>query len=85
MKTIKAKLFAMLIAVTMIFAMAPLTAGFAFADDENVDITEVEMTAPDEVDVDATEPETVDETADETVVKASPGHVSTKVVTMYNV
>lgn len=85
MKTIKAKLFAMLIAVTMIFAMAPLTAGFAFADDENVDITEVEMTAPDEVDVDATEPETVDETADETVVKASPGNVSTKVVTMYNV
>ena len=81
MKTIKAKLFAMLIAVTMIIAMAPLTASFAFADDENVDVTEVEMTAPDAVDVEATEPEA----ANETVEKASPGNMSTKEVTKYNV
>jgi len=81
MKTIKTKLLAVLMAVTMVFAMAPLTAGLAFADDENVDATEVEMTAQDADDVEATEPEAVDETAE----KASPGVESVGGVTKYNV
>ena len=81
MKTLKTKLLSMLMAMTMVFAMAPLTAGLAFADDETVDVTEVEVTAPDAEDVEATEPEAVDETAE----KASPDEVSARGVTKYNV
>ena len=35
MKSFKTKLLAILMAAAMVFAMAPLTAGVAFADDEN--------------------------------------------------
>ena len=41
MKTFKTKLLAMLMAVVMVFAMAPLATGIAFADEEGVDAVEV--------------------------------------------
>ena len=40
MKTVKTKILAMLMAAVMVFAMAPLATGIAFADEEDIDVAE---------------------------------------------
>lgn len=42
----KTQLIAIVVAVTMVFAMAPLAGETAFAEDENTDVTEVETAEP---------------------------------------
>ena len=69
----KTKLLAMLMAVMMVFAMAPLSVGVAFADEESVDPAEAEMTEP--VAEETAEPvaeETAEPVADEADAAAEP-------------
>ena len=69
----KTKLLAMLMAVMMVFAMAPLSVGVAFADEESVDPAEAEMTEP--VAEETAEPvaeETAEPVADEANAAAEP-------------